>query len=111
LWTLLLEISGRGIFWDEEEKVKLKLGFSFCWTQVATITSALLVDRCGRRLLLMLSQGFMGISMSGMGAYFFLKNHNDPQNPFPLDELSWLPLTCLLIFVVAFSIGIGPIST
>lgn len=77
--------------------------------QVATISSALVVDKCGRRLLLLVSQAFMAVAMGGMGSFFYMKYHSDSKHPFPMDALSWVPLTSLLIFVFSFSIGIGPI--
>lgn len=72
---------------------------------VITFISTLVVDRLGRRLLLMISGGVMAICTLLLGVYFYLQNatENDTSN------LGWLPLTSVCLFIVAFSLGYGPI--
>ncbi|CRL08248.1 CLUMA_CG020871, isoform A [Clunio marinus] len=72
---------------------------------VATLLGTFLVDRVGRKILLALSSFFMGLTLISLGTYFFLLDM-EYEN---IDELAWLPLTSLSIFLVAFSIGYGPI--
>lgn len=74
---------------------------------LATIAGTFLVDRAGRRPLLILSELVMGLSFVALGVFFFLKKENHDVIP---HGLGWLPLVSVIIFIVAFSIGIGPLS-
>lgn len=65
----------------------------------ATAASAMLVDRLGRRALLLVSAAVMAACLSLLGAHV--------AGAFPLD-LAWLPLAAVALFVVAFSLGFGP---
>ncbi|XP_012234490.1 facilitated trehalose transporter Tret1 [Linepithema humile] len=66
--------------------------------------AALIVDRAGRKPLLMFSSSVMAISLVALGYYFNLKaNESDVSN------LGWLPLTSLTLFIISFSVGMGPI--
>lgn len=47
----------------------------------------------------------MTLMLVALGVYFFLLD-SEYEN---IDNLTWLPLTSLCIFLVAFSIGYGPI--
>lgn len=73
---------------------------------VGTIISTFLVDKAGRRILILFSEAVMGISFLALGAFFYVKHINNGVAPV---TLGWLPLVSVLLFVVAFSIGIGPL--
>jgi len=49
----------------------------------------------------------MVISLCTLSFYFYLKYNNGDQ---PVEGLGWLPLTSLIIFVFAYSMGLGPIA-
>lgn len=66
--------------------------------------AALIVDRAGRKPLLMISSGIMAASLVALGYYFKLKNAEED-----VSTLGWLPLTSLTAFMIAFSIGMGPV--
>ena len=66
---------------------------------VATFVSCLLMDRLGRRILLILGGVFMCLSCVAFGVYYYLDDHS----------LNWLPLVCTLVYITAFSLGWGPI--
>ncbi|CAK9830994.1 Facilitated trehalose transporter Tret1-2 homolog [Anthophora retusa] len=66
--------------------------------------AALIVDRAGRKPLLMLSTGVMSASLVALGYYFKQKDSGSD-----VSSLGWLPLTSLIVFMVAFSIGLGPV--
>lgn len=66
--------------------------------------AALIVDRAGRKPLLMISTGVMSVSLIALGFYFRQKASNSD-----VSSLGWLPLTSLIVFMVAFSIGLGPV--
>lgn len=70
---------------------------------IATIVSSVLVDRAGRRILLLISSTGMAISLIGLGYYFWLKSHGNA------GDLGWLPLISLVAFIIVFSLGLGPI--
>ncbi|XP_067009742.1 facilitated trehalose transporter Tret1 [Anabrus simplex] len=70
-----------------------------------TYMSTLLVERAGRKILLLMSDFVMAISIGILGLYFYFKEQGKD-----LSSFSWLPLTCLSFFVVFFSIGIFPMS-
>ena len=72
---------------------------------VATAASTMLVDRAGRKILLITSDVVMGLSLVMLGAYFFLQEDNNPV----YKDIGWLPLISLIIFILAFSLGYGPI--
>lgn len=70
---------------------------------LATVVASVLVDKAGRRILLLTSSVGMGITLAVFGYYYRLKNTQDVSN------LNWLPLVCLLTFIVVFSLGLGPL--
>jgi len=74
---------------------------------VATFIGALLMDRLGRRFLLLFSCVAMIVSICVLGAFFFIKhNLNDTDLA---KELSVLPIVALSTYIAAFSVGLGPI--
>ena len=74
---------------------------------ISTVAAALVMDKLGRRILLLLSAGLMVISISLLGLYFFINDNLD--NKAAAARISWLPVTSLSVFVSVFSIGFGPI--
>ncbi|KAJ8715768.1 hypothetical protein PYW07_010250 [Mythimna separata] len=71
---------------------------------VATYFSSILVDKAGRRILLLQSTAIMGICLIILGIYFKLQN--DRVN---VTAVGWIPLLCLILFIISFSMGFGPI--
>jgi MFS transporter, SP family, galactose:H+ symporter len=63
----------------------------------ATVVSIGLVDRAGRRPLLLASLAGTAVSLALLGLSF------------EVEAASWLSLACLLAFIIAFAVGIGPI--
>jgi len=72
---------------------------------IATFISAALVDKAGRRKLLILSEIGSTISMLTLGVFFYLKE----LDPSLATRMGWIPLLSLGSFIVFFSIGIGPV--
>lgn len=72
---------------------------------IATFTASLTVDHLGRRLLLIMSATTMCICNIGLGVYFYLLDHNYDS----IGSLSWLPISSLCIYIIAFALGLGPI--
>ena len=72
---------------------------------VSTALAAVLIDKLGRRILLISSALIMIISLYGLGLYFWIqKTHPDLAK-----TISFLPLSSLCLYIFAFSIGFGPI--
>lgn len=76
-----------------------------CSQIIGTALSTLLVDRFGRRPMLMISTSVMALSHIGIGVYFALKDSGRS-----VENLGWLPVLSLSIFEVAFGCGTGPVS-
>lgn len=73
---------------------------------VITLISCFLMDKMGRRLLLLISGFSMAVAMGSMSTYYFLLNSKGTAFN---DEYGWIPLIAIIVFVVAFSLGYGPI--
>ena len=69
-----------------------------------TLVAGLIVDRAGRRILLLTSGGVMCICLAVLGFYFRLKNRGDD-----VSNIGFIPLICVNVFIVVFSLGFGPI--
>ncbi|XP_020284363.1 facilitated trehalose transporter Tret1-like [Pseudomyrmex gracilis] len=81
--------------------VVMALGFS---TIVAGFTTVLVVDRFGRKNLLIVSIVGVVISLFALGLHFYLLSLN-----FVPDKLTWLPITSLLAFSIFVSYGLIPV--
>ena len=82
---------------------------------LSNIAAIFVIDRLGRRLLLTLSNIFVGLAILSLGVFFYLQeNHEECQNSkeachHAMSNLHWLPLSALVVYFFAFSIGNGPI--
>ncbi|XP_063221010.1 facilitated trehalose transporter Tret1-like [Bacillus rossius redtenbacheri] len=72
----------------------------------ATGVSALVVDRCGRRLLLLLSGVGTTLCHAALGLYFHLHAHH----PETAAGLGWLPLVSLCLYLITYTMGFGAVS-
>lgn len=70
---------------------------------ISTLIASLLVDKAGRRILLLLSVTIMTLSLTALGTFFFLQD----ENPELAERLVWLPLTSLCVYIISFSLGFG----
>ncbi|GJQ70737.1 hypothetical protein Trydic_g670 [Trypoxylus dichotomus] len=75
---------------------------------IATFISSLIVDRAGRKVLLIGSTFIMSISCLLLGLYFSLKDRMTI-DPDVLSSLGFLPVLSLSLYIIAFSLGLGPI--
>lgn len=71
---------------------------------LASFCGPLLVDRRGRKFLLICSSLGMVVSQIVLGIYYVLLDTN-----YHLGGYSWLPILCLVIFTITFNIGFGPL--
>ena len=71
---------------------------------VATVVSCYLMDRAGRRPLLLLAGSGMTLACFTLGLYY-----HATKNGSNVEDLSWLAMASLVIYIIAFSLGWGPI--
>lgn len=69
-----------------------------------TFCAAALVERAGRKVLLLQSSTIMCLCLAVLGVYFRLKKTGHD-----VSNIGWIPLLCLVLFIVSFSLGYGPI--
>ncbi|XP_019758503.1 facilitated trehalose transporter Tret1 isoform X1 [Dendroctonus ponderosae] len=75
--------------------------------QVLSIaTSANIIDRVNRKTLLLVSLIIIFLLQTTMGSFFYLQQETFED----LRSVSWIPIVCLMLFIMAFQMGIGPIS-
>lgn len=75
---------------------------------LATFTSSLVVDKLGRRILLLLSALVMCVCLTALGVFFFLQDTHGKDSSI-VQMIGWLPVIALSLFIIAFSLGFGPI--
>lgn len=74
---------------------------------IGTITAIILVDRYGRKMLLMLSTASMGICLAAFGMYaFFAEETSVDLTPYR----SWLPLLLMALIILAANVGVIPVT-
>ena len=71
---------------------------------VTTYISSLLVERTGRRVLLLFSNVTMAECHLLLAVHFYLKQIGGDLRTF-----DWLPLLCVATFIASFNIGFGPL--
>lgn len=71
---------------------------------VATGVASVLVELAGRRVLLLGSAAVMSLAHIVLGVYFHMSSSGAD-----VASLGWLPLLCVVLFVVVFSLAFGPI--
>ncbi|XP_076665642.1 facilitated trehalose transporter Tret1-2 homolog [Andrena cerasifolii] len=72
---------------------------------VGVFLSTLIVDRLGRRILLLASIILLFLTSFILGVYFYLSENK----PDISEEISWLPLVVVCVFIIMFNLGFGPI--
>ncbi|XP_065578073.1 facilitated trehalose transporter Tret1-2 homolog isoform X3 [Artemia franciscana] len=69
---------------------------------IFTIGMTFLIDKAGRKALLLFSSAGMGLSHSLLGSYFYIQA-NYPQEV--INSISWLPLVSLITFFIFYALG------
>lgn len=69
---------------------------------VSAIIASSMIDKFGRKFLLVVSGVLTGIALSVMTVYFHLKNLN-----YDVISVSWIPAACVMIYAFTFKIGMG----
>ncbi|XP_029296364.1 solute carrier family 2, facilitated glucose transporter member 8 [Cottoperca gobio] len=87
---------------------------------VFTGVAALIMDKAGRKVLLIISGVAMAISTTAFGVYFYLMSKFPPPSSLsllvldkaaeePHADLAWLALASMAVFITGFALGWGPI--
>ncbi|XP_007573247.1 PREDICTED: solute carrier family 2, facilitated glucose transporter member 6 [Poecilia mexicana] len=76
---------------------------------IFTGIAAVIMDRAGRKVLLVISGVAMMISTTAFGVYFYLTPKVPSGAPAPHADLTWLALASMAVFIAGFAIGWGPI--
>jgi len=78
-----------------------------------TLVAIVLVDRFGRRFLLVISGLLMSVSLVALGIYFYFKYRLEIGNPLiseeAMEQLSLFPLIAMFVYLAAFTVGYGPL--
>lgn len=77
---------------------------------LASLLSGLLIDTVGRLPLLIASSVFMSMALAGFGSFAYYMDAQGDRGAAMGGSHDWIPLLCVLVFTVAFSLGISPIS-
>ncbi|KAK9502080.1 hypothetical protein O3M35_012682 [Rhynocoris fuscipes] len=71
---------------------------------VSTVVSGILIDKAGRKILLQVSASIMCICLLVLGWYFHIKEKGGDTA-----SISLLPLLSVVLYILVFAIGFGPI--
>lgn len=74
----------------------------------STFIATGLIDKLGRKVLLYISTVSMIITLFVLGAFFYVKENQIVEQSI-LNNYGWIPLTSMVIYVIGFSLGQGPI--
>jgi SP family facilitated glucose transporter-like MFS transporter 8 len=72
---------------------------------LASGATPLVADRLGKKLILLTSAAGMAASLGTMGLFFLLSSIEYSE----LDSIMWLPVASLIIFVIFYCVGFGPL--
>lgn len=73
---------------------------------LSSIFGSALVDRLGRKILLLGSITTMTLTLFALGTFFYIQSVAEET----AGSLGWLPLTSLCVFILAYPIGYGGVS-
>ena len=89
---------------------------------LATVISCLMVDKLGRRLLLMIGSISMFVCTLLLGVYYDIAEipleegqkrisifGGSVSHSVPLNHISWLAVLCVIFYIIVFSLGWGPL--
>jgi MFS family permease len=69
----------------------------------SSFLASILVDRVGRRVLLLGSIFTMAISLLIIGGFFYVQSVNEKV----AEDFGWVPLSSLCVYILAYPIGYG----
>jgi sugar porter (SP) family MFS transporter len=75
--------------------------FIGCTNVFFTIVAILLLDKLGRRFFLLTGTSILTVALIGLGIFFESKSIQH--------SVGWLALVCLLVYIMGFAVGLGPV--
>ncbi|XP_071440999.1 facilitated trehalose transporter Tret1-like [Hetaerina americana] len=66
--------------------------------------TTILVDRAGRRPLLIISCGVTAVALYTLGTHSYLEEQSRASG------LGWLPVTSLIVYIISYCLGLGPLA-
>ncbi|XP_078049843.1 trehalose transporter 1 isoform X1 [Augochlora pura] len=72
---------------------------------ISAFVAAAVIDRLGRKILLYISAVSMVLTLISLGGFFYVKDVLKSD----VSTIGWLPLASLIIYMIGFSLGFGPI--
>ena len=72
-----------------------------CTNVFFTIVAILLLDRLGRRFFLIGGTSILTVALVGLGIFFASSSLQH--------SVGWLALVCLLVYIMGFAVGLGPV--
>ncbi|XP_047525556.1 facilitated trehalose transporter Tret1-like [Pieris napi] len=113
--AMLLQLSGIDVLLFYMEELLVKIGTTISATDgtiimgvVQVVTSCitpLVVDRLGRKLLMWTTSLGLTIFLGIIGVYALLDSHYK----YNVAPYAFLPLLCLIVYMVLFTLGVGPV--
>lgn len=82
---------------------------------LAALCPPLLVDRVGRKIILLISSGFMSISLIGLGTLLYeIQSDSIELNELVKDNstsgfMLYMPIILLIVYIFTYTIGFGPL--
>lgn len=71
---------------------------------LSTALTSKVIDKVGRKMLLIASNVGVFLSLVSLGAYFYLQSRQ-----FDVTRLYWLPISSIICYIICFNFGIGPV--
>lgn len=68
--------------------------------------SAIVVDKWGRKKLLIFSGLFMGVCLFSLGTFFYFLDSSEKS----VEDFQWVPVSSLSFCIVAYYLGFGPVG-
>ncbi|XP_068625690.1 facilitated trehalose transporter Tret1-like [Battus philenor] len=113
--AMLLQLSGIDVllFYMEELLVKVGTRISAsdgtiimgCVQVITSCITPLVVDRLGRKLLMWTTSLGLTIFLGIIGIYALLDTHYK----YDVGRVAFIPLLCLVVYMVLFTLGVGPV--
>jgi len=67
-----------------------------------------LVDRLGRKKMLLTSEAIMIVSLMALGIFFYFKGLNNGE--VPQNFIGYVPLPAFILFTLGYNVGVGPLT-
>ncbi|XP_072389169.1 probable metabolite transport protein CsbC isoform X2 [Diabrotica undecimpunctata] len=69
------------------------------------LVAAFIVNRFGRKPLILFSSLGCSVSMIFLTVYFYMNEHNMPI----VNSIRWIPIASIIFFIISYGMGLGPI--